>query len=312
MNRLERISAILVKLQSRPIITAREIADHFGVSLRTVYRDIRALEESGIPVCGEAGTGYSLVDGYKLPPLMFTTEEALSFLMAEKLVSYQTDGDTYGVYRSGMDKIRAVLQSTEKDILHNFDQYIQISQSQNTPPRVPANVLQPLLKCLLNKTQTSIEYRAGYNYKTTCRTVEPQGIFFMGGIWYVLAWCLLRNDYRTFHLGRIISISPSDTDFEKQHPPLNELIKKVYYSHVEIEVKIRVHRDVARDTEVSKYPHGLYEEIADGEYFIQKYQTYSLEKFGRWYLSFADKAEIIEPPELKDVVRELIRNIEIR
>ena len=111
MNRLERISAILVKLQSRPVVTASEIAEQFGVSLRTVYRDIRALEESGIPVGGEAGVGYSLVDGFKLPPLMFNTEEALSFLVAEKLVSHQTDGDTYGLFRSGMDKIRAVLKT---------------------------------------------------------------------------------------------------------------------------------------------------------------------------------------------------------
>ena len=82
MNRLERMSAILVKLQSRPLVTASEIAVQFGVSLRTVYRDIRSLEASGVPICGEAGQGYSLVEGFKLPPLMFTTEEAISFLMA--------------------------------------------------------------------------------------------------------------------------------------------------------------------------------------------------------------------------------------
>ena len=70
MNRLERISAILVKLQSRPVVTAKEIADQFGISLRTVYRDIRSLEESGIPISGEAGYGYSLVAGFKLPPFI--------------------------------------------------------------------------------------------------------------------------------------------------------------------------------------------------------------------------------------------------
>ena len=159
MNRLERISAILVKLQSRPVVTASEIAEQFGVSLRTVYRDIRALEESGIPVGGEAGVGYSLVDGFKLPPLMFNTEEALSFLVAEKLVSHQTDGDTYGLFRSGMDKIRAVLKTAEKDILHHFDQYIRISGSYSAPPAIPGNVLQPLLKGLLNKKQLLMTYR---------------------------------------------------------------------------------------------------------------------------------------------------------
>lgn len=311
MNRLERISAILIKLQSRPVVTAREIADQFGISLRTVYRDIRSLEESGIPISGEAGHGYSLVDGFKLPPLMFTIEEALSFLMAEKLISHQTDGDTYEIFRSGMDKIRAVLKKTEKDILHTFDRYILVSGSHNMPPPVPANVLQPLLNSLMKKKQVTIEYRAGYNYETTCRIIEPQGIFFMSGLWYVLAWCKLREDYRTFHLGRIRHIIPSESDFDKEHPVLEKLAKAIYYSDTEFEVKLRVHRDVARDKEVSKYKYGLYEETADGDYFIQKYQTWSLERFGRWYLSFADQAEIIEPVELKEVVRELIGRIKI-
>lgn len=312
MNRLERISAILVKLQSRPVVTAQEIADQFGVSLRTVYRDIRSLEESGIPVSGEAGYGYSLVDGFKLPPLMFTTEEALSFLMAEKLISHQTDGDTYEVFRSGMDKIRAVLKTAEKDILHNFDQYIRISGAYNAPPIMMGNVLQPLLKSLLNKKQITIKYKAGYNYEITSRTVEPQGMFFMSGHWYITAWCTLRNDYRTFHLGRVLEITSTQQDFTTEHPSLSELIPMLYYNEVEIDVHLRVHRDVARDMGRAKYAYGLCDEQPDGEYhYIQKYETSSLEKFGRWFLMFADNAEILQPEELKTMVRELVGNIKV-
>lgn len=312
MNRLERISAILVKLQSRPVVTAQEIADQFGVSLRTIYRDIRSLEESGIPISGEAGYGYSLVDGFKLPPLMFTTEEALSFLMAEKLISHQTDGDTYEIFRSGMDKIRAVLQTAEKDILHNFDPYIRISVAYNAPPTITGNVLQPLLKSLLNKKQITIHYNAGYNYETTCRTVEPQGIFFMSGNWYILAWCTLRLDYRTFHLGRILRLTATTDDFSQQHPPLEELIRKIYCYEQETEIKLRIHRDAVRDMGRVKYSYGLTWEIPDGdEYYFQHYEINSLEHFGRWYLMFADKAEILSPPALKEVVKQLIANIHI-
>lgn len=311
MNRLERISAILVKLQSRPVVTAREIAEQFGISMRTVYRDIRTLEESGIPVSGEAGQGYSLVDGFKLPPLMFTTDEALSFLMAEKLVSHQTDGETYDMFRSGMDKVRAVLKSTDKDVLHNFDRSIRISRNHNAPPPVPANVLQPLMKSLLNKKQINLEYKAAYNYEITHRTVEPQGIFFMSGSWYILAWCNLRSDYRTFHLGRVISVKTTEQSFETIHPSLDKLIGKIYYNETETQVQLCVHRDAARDMGNTKYTYGLYEETADGEYYMQKYQTSSLEKFGRWYLMFADKCEIIEPMELKTVIKGLIANIRL-
>src|SRR5688572_4016812 len=102
MNRIDRISAILIHLQSRKIVKAQDIADRFNISLRTVYRDIRTLEEAGIPLMGEAGVGYSIMDGYKLPPVMFTTEEATAFLTAEKLVEKLTDQATKRCYQSAM------------------------------------------------------------------------------------------------------------------------------------------------------------------------------------------------------------------
>lgn len=311
MNRLERMSAILVKLQSRPVVTAHEIANQFGVSLRTIYRDIRSLEESGVPICGEAGVGYSLVEGFKLPPLMFTTEEAISFLMAEKLISHHADDDMYDTFRSGMDKIRAVLRIAEKDFLHTLDDYIRVPKSENIPPPVPANVMQPLLKSLLHKKCVVIDYKAGYNDETTRRTVEPQGVFFIVHCWYVLAWCALRNGYRTFHLGRIRGITPTDEPFSRGHPPLDELVQRIYYNVENTPVTLRVHHDANRMIGVAKYLHGMKDEQPDGDWFIQKYETYSLDRFARWYISFADKAEILEPQELKTTVKQLVGSIQI-
>ncbi|MGL5547081.1 MAG: helix-turn-helix transcriptional regulator, partial [Tannerellaceae bacterium] len=77
LNRLERISTLLVQLQSRPIVKSSEMAERFGVSQRTIYRDMRTLCEAGVPICGNSGVGYSLIEGYKLPSLMFTKEEAI-------------------------------------------------------------------------------------------------------------------------------------------------------------------------------------------------------------------------------------------
>ena len=311
MNRLERMSAILVKLQSRPIVTAREIADQFGVSLRTVYRDIRSLDESGVPICGEAGLGYSLVDGFRLPPLMFTTEEAISFLMAEKLLSHHADDDTYDAFRGGMDKIRAVLKAAEKDFLHGLDDYIRVPKSENLPPPVSANVMQPLLKSLLHKRQVTIEYKAGYSEEITLRTVEPQGVFFMVHYWYVLAWCDMRQDYRTFHLGRIRGITATDRSFSRTHPPLDELVQTVYYKNTGTKVTLRVHKEADKMIGTAKYLQGMSCERPDGDHSIQTYETYSLDHFARWYLSFADRAEILEPQELKTIVKELIGSIKL-
>src|SRR6201995_5767023 len=116
MNRIDRISAILIHLQSRRVVKAGDIADRFNISLRTVYRDMKTLEEAGIPLIGEAGVGYSIMDGYRLPPVMFTKEEATAFLTAEKFVEKLTDTSTSGHYQSAMFKVRAVIKTSEKDL----------------------------------------------------------------------------------------------------------------------------------------------------------------------------------------------------
>src|ERR1700744_290095 len=126
MNRIDRISAILIQLQSRRVVKAGDIAERFNISLRTVYRDIRTLEEAGIPLIGEAGVGYSIMDGSRLPPVMFTKEEATAFLTAEKFVEKMTDTSTDTHYKSAMYKVRAILRSTEKDLLENMDGNIEV------------------------------------------------------------------------------------------------------------------------------------------------------------------------------------------
>src|SRR5476651_2711767 len=129
MNRIDRISAILIQLQSRRVVKAADIAERFNISLRTVYRDVRTLEEAGIPLIGEAGVGYSIMDGYRLPPVMFTREEATAFLTAEKFVEKLTDASTNAQYQSAMYKVRAILKTSEKDALENLDGSIEVMKS---------------------------------------------------------------------------------------------------------------------------------------------------------------------------------------
>jgi len=90
-TRLARLSAIVTQLQSKSIVTAKAIADRHNVSIRTVYRDIRTLEQSGIPIITEEGKGYSILDGYSLPPIMFTEAEALALITAEQLIGRNND-----------------------------------------------------------------------------------------------------------------------------------------------------------------------------------------------------------------------------
>src|SRR4051794_36196238 len=110
MNRIDRLAAIVIQLQSKRLVKAQDIADKFSISLRTVYRDINALEEAGVPIIGEAGIGYRLMEGYKLPPVMFDRNETSALLTAAKLMQSMSDEDSSRHYIAALDKIKAVLR----------------------------------------------------------------------------------------------------------------------------------------------------------------------------------------------------------
>ena len=105
-NRLSRLTAILIQLQSKRIVTASELANKFNISKRTIYRDIKALEQSGVPVLMEEGKGYTLMDGYKIPPVMFTEKQANALILAEQLVLNIKDASFVKDYSEAIDKIK--------------------------------------------------------------------------------------------------------------------------------------------------------------------------------------------------------------
>src|SRR5438045_9796978 len=133
MKRIDRVTAVLIQLQSKKVVKAQDIAERFNISLRTVYRDINTLQEAGVPIIGEAGVGYSIMDGYRLPPVMFTKEEATAFLMAEKILDKYTDNYNAGIYRSALYKIKAVLRSAEKDFISAIDENIMVLKHSHQP-----------------------------------------------------------------------------------------------------------------------------------------------------------------------------------
>ena len=161
MNRLDRLTAILIQLQSKRIVKAQDIAARFSISLRTVYRDVKTLEEAGVPIIGEAGVGYSIMEGYRLPPVMFTREEATAFLTAGKLVEKLTDNSTGEGYASAMYKVRSVLRTTEKNLLEDIEDRIQVLQSPTQAHTISAtNPMQTILKSIGAKNVLQIHYAA--------------------------------------------------------------------------------------------------------------------------------------------------------
>jgi predicted DNA-binding transcriptional regulator YafY len=306
MNRIDRLTAILIQLQSKRIVKAQEIADRFSISLRTVYRDIRTLEEAGVPLVGEVGVGYSIMEGYRLPPVMFTKEEATAFLTAEKLIEKLTDVSTDTSYKSAMYKIKAVLRSTEKDYIENIDSYIEVIDNPYLPKeKAPSNPLQIILKSISDKNVLFIDYFANHSQEKTKRNIEPVGIFFLGNYWYLVAFCHLRNDYRHFRIDRISHLSPTNQFFKNEHPSLKSFLRKISKEEKLHTVVMHINKDVVKYLGDQKFYSGFVSQKTLKDKIEMTFLTSSIEGFARWYMMFGDRAEIISPSEVKARVKQI-------
>jgi predicted DNA-binding transcriptional regulator YafY len=306
MNRIDRISAILIQLQSRRVVKAGDIAERFNISLRTVYRDIKTLEEAGIPLIGEAGVGYSIMDGYRLPPVMFTREEATAFLTAEKLMERLTDPLSEEHYKSAMYKIRSVLRMAEKDFLENIDGHIEVLKSRRVSGlKMDLNPLQIILKGIGDRQVLSIHYFAATTQQKSERHIEPVGVFYQDNYWHLIAWCRLREDYRDFRLDRISDINLIGERFKTQHPNLNEYISRSVKEKNLQAVVIRVEKRILPYLNEQKFYNGFISEKEVGGMIEMTFLTEFLEGFTRWLMMYGDTAEIISPDILKEQVKQL-------
>jgi len=310
MNRIDRLVAILLQLQSTRRVKAKDIAEKFSLSLRTVYRDIKALEEAGVPVIGEAGTGYSLMEGYRLPPVMFNQDEATALLTASKLVESKTDAGITKHYTSALDKIRAILRHAEKDHIEEIDEHIAVMNH-------PAVVYQPqsdlhlpsILKAISSSTVLQINYTSIEKNETTKRKVEPVGIYYMGSHWYLIAWCQMRNDYRNFRTDKIEKLQITEEPISKMHPPLQSFIKQMSAEREVHKVVIDVEAEVVKYLGEQKYYNGYVKEEPMGDMVRITFLTGSLMGFSRWFMLFGDHAQIIEPIELNEMVAQIAEDI---
>jgi predicted DNA-binding transcriptional regulator YafY len=309
MNRIDRISAILIQLQSRRIVKAADIAERFNISLRTVYRDVKTLEEAGIPLIGEAGVGYSIMDGYRLPPVMFTKEEATAFLTAEKFVETMTDASTMTNYKSAMYKVRAILKTTEKDLLENIDDRIEVFKTAHMPEAANTDHIQTILHSIAQRKVLALNYFAQHSQEHTKRYVEPIGIFFQSGYWHLIAFCRLRKAYRDFRVDRIKNLTVTDEHYPDEHPALKEYIAQTAKEKELDAVVILVDKSIHAYLEHQKYYSGFISEYPIGDSVEMTFLTGSLEGFARWYMMYGEKAEIIKPDSLKERVRDLTEKL---
>lgn len=225
IKRISRLTAILTQLQTKRIVTATRLAEKFGVSIRTIYRDIRTLEQAGVPILTADGKGYTVMDGYKIPPVMFTESEANALILAEQLVLKNKDASFIKDYSDAIEKIKAVLRQPEKDKANLLADRTRFEQNINRE-RNSDNISQ-LQNALTNFMLTEIEY-TNESGTTSRRIVEPFALISTTENWLMIAWCRLREEFRYFRLDRISRMHILKDKFTPQKMTLQEFFNKYY------------------------------------------------------------------------------------
>jgi predicted DNA-binding transcriptional regulator YafY len=211
MNRVDRLFGIVTLLQSRKYVSAERISEKFEISIRTVYRDIKAIGEAGIPVSFEPNKGYFIIPGYFTPPISFTLEEANALLLSQSLIDGFGDRSVQSTFDSALTKIKAVLKQVDKEKLALLDQGIKLQ----LPERLnfEFEFLSKIQHAISEQTQIKITYRSLKN-EFSERTIEPIGLVFYAFSWHLIGYCQLRGDYRDFNIERIKELRSTTVPFK--------------------------------------------------------------------------------------------------
>ena len=310
MNRIDRLNALLIHLQGKPKVPIEELEDRFEVSRRTIFRDIKSLLEAGVPIGGDAGEGYFIVEGYHLPPVVFNKEEASAILLGAKFIEKSADGYTVETFKKAMYKIKAVLKYSDKEFLDNLEERITILPGPSRNQFPDSHIAEIQLAIATNRL-ISITYYSQYKDQETRREVEPLGMVFYSSRWHLIGYCHLRQDLRDFRADRIqkVKILNEATD-PSQHPDYLNFVRNTLIGTDVKEAKIKVSGMVARFMGEAKYYQGFVSErkLEDGS-FEMKFTPPYYDYFARWLMMYGKEVEILETSELMGIAASIAHEI---
>jgi len=241
MNRIDRLFSITTHLQARRHLRAADLASIYEVSVRTIYRDIAALSESGVPIVALPGRGYSLVDGYFLPPLLLSSGEATALVLGARLLAGQASTEIASAAEESVAKILAVMSEDVRHELRALDDVLDLSTSPALRSRLDIGNgrVRAVWKAILKRRVTTLHYFGKNRDRETIRQVEPRRLGHVNAAWYLTAFCRDRQEERVFRLDRIERLDvQSDTFRARLTPPTKDVPA--------IEVVVRFSGDASR------------------------------------------------------------------
>lgn len=304
MNRIDRLTGMILLLQSHRVITADRVADHFEISVRTVYRDLAALGEAGVPIVAEAGVGYSLMRGYNMPPVMFTEEEAAALYVSGEVTEQVADDSLRSALRSALLKVRSVLPKERHDFLNRLQPAVGVRLRPQDPELTRPDSLLPLQQAVVRKRCAVLRYNAGARGEVTTRQVEPLGLMYYAGHWHLIAYCRMRKDFRDFRLDRISGWEVTTESFDGHEGfSVKEFLADAIKRHELIPVRARFAPEVMdRVKREMRCGSALPSRVREGWMEVELLVP-CLDWLSGWLLSFGPQTEVLEPGEMRGKVQ---------
>ena len=304
-NVATRLLSLIMLLQSRPSWKAAELAAELNVSERTVHRYIGMLEEMGIPIYSERGPygGFSLVRGYKLPPLIFTAEEATVLYMGANLIR-EVWGQTYDEAVTAVTaKLDNVLPDDLRDEVARARQSLVVGGLAARNYRPWESAIHTLRQCIGERCCVHLLYQPLARQEETDRVIEPYALTFQWGLWYLVGFCRLRQDMRTFRVDRIKQVESLEERFSMPRDfDVREYMVRTMRGEWAYTVVVHLEASVASCV---REWHGHWMEITareDGS-IIAQFGAASLDWAAGWVLGYGSAAKVLEPEELAARVR---------
>ena len=309
LNRTERLFAEVLLLQNRPTLTADDLADHFGVSRRTIFRDLRALGEAGVPLTYAEDRGYTILDGYQLPPLMLTAREAATLLVGTAFAALQPDPSLREDADAVALKIRSVLPDEVRTFIDRIQEHIVLDPYWLHDVTGPLDAdaegrWYQLSKAAAQQFCVSMDYYVPSRDEVTRRTVDPLGLVYYTDHWTLIAFDHLREGIRNFRLDRIRSMHVTMQRFD---PPdgfdleayLAERGRNRNTHRIALRFAERAYRTARRSL-----PAPIHEETATDGHVTVTFFFENLDYVARWLLRFGTRATVLEPEALRAKLRQ--------
>ena len=298
-----RVLSLLELLQSHSRLSGTELATRLGVDKRTVRRYIQTLELLGIPVTTEQGCdgGYMLVAGFKLPPMMFTNDETLALSLGLLAAKNLHLADTQAAVSSVQAKLERVMPAKLKSRARAVADTIQMILPK-AAVETSGQQLGPLLDAIEQQRSVSIRY-ASYQQAPAERHVDPYGLLFRSGRWYMSGYCHLRDELRTFRLDRLQHIELLQQSFNRpaQFDSAEHFTQSLYGIPGNLDVQIVLHTDKHTAAQAIGETASMLKPLAEG--LLLSTRTDSCDCLAQWLSQLPFDFSIIEPPELKQALQ---------